>query len=44
MNTYQGKINEFINWTTGENAVTGNILDGVSKNNPISGKSIRELI
>lgn len=44
METYKGNINEFVDWTTGVNSATGNKMDEVSSDNPISGKSIRELI
>lgn len=44
METYKGKINEFIDWTTGVNSITGNKISGVSESTPISGQSIRELL
>lgn len=44
METFQGKITEFVDWTSGVNSLTGNIVPGVDANHPISGKSIRELI
>ena len=44
METYKGKINEFINWVNGENSVSGNVISGVDSEHPISGQSIRELI
>lgn len=44
METYQGKVNEFVDWVSGINTVTGNVIDGVDEDHPISGKSIRELV
>jgi len=44
METYQGKINEFVDWVTGINSITGNVVSGVDQDHPISGKSIRELV
>lgn len=44
METYKGKINEFVDWTTGVNSITGNKISGVSESTPISGQSIRELL
>ena len=44
METYQGKINEFVDWTSGVNSITGNVISGVDEQHPISGKSIRELV
>lgn len=41
METYQGKINEFVDWITGDNEITGqNQTNGLE----VSGKSIRELL
>ena len=42
--TFKGQINEFVDWTSGVNSVTGNVITGVDEDHPISGKSIRELI
>ena len=44
METYQGKINEFVDWVSGVNSITGNTISGVDQDHPISGKSIRELL
>jgi len=44
METYKGKINEFVDWTTGVNSITGNKISGVNESTPISGQSIRELL
>ena len=45
MNTkYIENLNEFVNWTTGENSATGVPVSGIDENNKISGRSIRELI
>ena len=44
METYKGKINEFVDWTTGVNSITNQTISGVSSSNPISGQSIRELL
>ena len=41
METYQGKINEFVDWISGDNSLTGgNDTGGKS----VSGASIRELL
>ena len=44
METYKGTINEYIDWTTGIDSITGNRVSGVTEETPISGKSIRELL
>lgn len=44
METYKGKINEFVDWVTGVNSVTGQAISGVDSEHPISGQSIRELL
>ena len=44
METYKGEINEFIDWISGINSVTGTKLSGVTEETPISGQSIRNLI
>ena len=44
METFKGEINEFVDWTTGINSITGNKVSGVSEQTPISGQSIRELL
>jgi hypothetical protein len=44
MDLYNEKINEFIDWVSGINSVTGNTISGVDQDHPISGKSIRELL
>lgn len=44
METFKGAINEFVDWTTGINSITGNKVSGVSEQTPISGQSIRELL
>ena len=44
MDTYTGKINEFVNWTSGVNELTNAKISGVDDEHPISGQSIRELI
>jgi hypothetical protein len=44
MDTYKGKINEFVDWVSGYNGLTEQTLSGVSSSNPISGESIRNLI
>jgi hypothetical protein len=41
METYQGKINEFVDWLTGNDSFTNR---NVSDNLPIGGGAIRELI
>ena len=41
MDLYNGKINEFIDWTTGENTFSGQNQTGGKQ---VSGKSIRELL
>lgn len=42
--TYDGEINEFVDWATGINEITGSKIQGVDENTQISGKSIRKLI
>jgi hypothetical protein len=37
METYKGEINEFIDWISGINSVTGTKLSGVTEETPISG-------
>ena len=44
METYKGKINEFVDWVTGINSVTGARITGVDDEHPISGESIRGLL
>lgn len=44
METYKGTINEFVDWSSGVNSVTGIKVPGVDDEHPISGKSIRELL
>ena len=44
METYKGKINEFVDWVTGINSVTGARIIGVDDEHPISGESIRGLL
>ena len=39
--TYDGKINEFVDWVTGNNSFTG---QNESQGKPISGRAIRELL
>jgi hypothetical protein len=41
MDLYNGKINEFVDWVTGTNSLTGNSVTGGLQ---VSGGSIRELI
>lgn len=41
METYNGNINEFVDWVTGKNSITG---QSDTNNLPVSGKSIRELL
>jgi len=41
---YEGDINEYIDWTTGINEVTGSKIQGVDDDTKISGGSIRRLI
>lgn len=41
---YDGKINEYVDWTTGINELTGSKISGLDENAVISGKSIRDLI
>lgn len=41
---YDGDINEFVDWTTGVNEVTGSKIGGLGDDAKISGKSIRNLI
>jgi hypothetical protein len=31
METFKGAINEFVDWTTGINSITGNKVSGVSE-------------
>ena len=44
METFKGKITEFVDWTSGVDELTGNKIQGVSEDTPISGKSIRDLV
>jgi hypothetical protein len=44
METYKGKINEFVDWSSGVNSLTGNTVQGVDENHRISGESIRTLL
>lgn len=44
METYKGEINEFVDWVSGIDELTGNKISGVSDDTPISGQSIRELV
>ena len=41
MDLYNGKINEFVDWLTGDNSYTG---QNVTEGKPVSGASIRALI
>ena len=41
---YRESITEFIDWVSGENSITGNIINGVDSDHPISGESIRKLL
>ena len=41
---YKGTINEFVDWISGINSVTGQTIVGVDKDHPISGESIRKLL
>lgn len=38
---FNGEINEFVDWITGINELTG---ENVTANHPVSGKSIRDLL
>lgn len=44
METYQGKINEFVDWVSGVDERTERVIDGVTEDIKISGESIRKLI
>lgn len=44
METFKGKITEFVDWVSGIDELTGNKISGVSDDTPISGQSIRELV
>ena len=44
METFKGKITEFVDWTSGIDELTGSKIQGVSEDTPVSGKSIRDLI
>jgi len=41
MDTYKGKINEFIDWVSGDNSWTGR---NVTNGQQVSGESIRKLL
>jgi hypothetical protein len=41
METYKGKINEFVDWVSGQNSLTGG---NDTDNLPVSGAKIRELL
>jgi hypothetical protein len=41
METYNGQINEFTDWVSGQNTLTG---DNVTEEKPVSGGSIRQLL
>lgn len=44
METYKGKINEFVDWVSGINSITGTRVPGVTDDVKISGESIRDLL
>ena len=44
MDLYTGKINEFVDWVSGVNSISGTKIQGVDENTKISGESIRKLL